>query len=87
MDFGKIDDRLFGGGMYKFLRLIMILSILVAELKLRVSLLLQHSFRRIEFRERLCTMLTAIIATLIDRDLFPVFPAEESMIAVGTEVF
>jgi hypothetical protein len=32
-------------------------------------------------------MLTVIVTTLIDRDLFPVFPAEESMIAVGAEVF
>jgi hypothetical protein len=73
--------------MYKFRRFIMILPILVAELELRASFLLQHSFHRIEFRERLCTMLTVIVTTLIDRDLFPVFPAEESMIAVGAEVF
>lgn len=87
MDFGKIDDRYFGGGMYKFLRLIMILPILVAEFELRASLLLQHSFRRIEFAESLNTMLTVIVTTLIDRDLFSIFPAEEGIIAVGAEVF
>lgn len=40
VDFCKIDGRLFWGRMYEFLWLVMILSVLIAELELRGSFLL-----------------------------------------------
>ncbi len=87
MDFCEIDDRFCGGRMHKFLRFIMILPVLVAELELRGSFLLQNSFRGVGLGNCLDAMLTVIVTTLIDRDLFPTLPAEESMAAIGEEVF
>lgn len=87
MDFGEIDSWFFGGRMRKFLGFIMILPVLIAELELRGSFLLQNQFRRIELGKGLDAMLTVVVAALIDRDLFPAFPTEKSMTAIGAEVF
>lgn len=73
--------------MDKFLGFVMILPVLIAELELGGSFFLESSFRQVELSNRLATMETVIVTTLIDRDLFPVLPAEEGMVAVGAEVF
>jgi len=85
--FCKLDDRLLRAGVHKFLGFVMVLPVLIAEFKLRASLLLQRTFSRVELRKRLDTMPAAVVAALIERDLFPDFPAEERVIAVGAEVF
>jgi hypothetical protein len=65
----------------------MILPVLIAELKLRASFLLQCPFSRVEFREGLDAVLAAIVRAFVERDLFPDLPSKESMVAVGAEVF
>lgn len=73
--------------MDEFLGFVMIFPVLIAEFKLGTAFFLECSFRRTEFGKRLDTMLTVIVATLIDCDLFPVFPTEKSIPAVRAEVF
>ena len=45
------------------------------------------SLRGIELGKRLEAMLTVVVATLIDRDLFPALPTQKSIAAIGAEVF
>lgn len=87
VDSCKIDRWSLRCGMDKFLGFIVIFPVLIAEFKLGTAFFLQRSFRLVEFGKRLDAMLTVIVATLIDRDLFPVFPTEKGIPAVGAEVF
>jgi hypothetical protein len=72
--------------MDKFLGFVMIFPVLIAELELGGSLFLQRSFRRVELGKGLDAMLAVIVAALVDRDLFPAFPAEKSTAAIRAEV-
>ena len=87
MDFGKIDYGFFGCRMLKFLGFVVILPVLVAELELGESFLLQGLFRSVEFGKGLDAVLAVIGATLIDRDFFSALPAKEGMVAIRAEVF
>ena len=87
MDLRKPNDRLLRRRVNKLLGFVMVLPILIAEFELRASFLLQSPFIGVELRESLDAVLTIVVATFIERNLFPDFPAKESVVTVGAEVF
>lgn len=85
VDFSKIDFGIIRLGMVKFVGLVMIFPILIAELKLRVAFLLKGTFSGIKLIEGLSTMRAVIITAFIDSDLFALFPLKEGAIAIRAE--
>lgn len=85
VDFSEIDFWSIWLGMSKFVGLVMILPVLVAELELRAAFLLKNTFSCIELIKCLSTMKAVIIAAFIDSDLFAHFPFKEGAIAIRAE--
>jgi len=86
MDGPQIDGRLFGLREGKFVGLVMVLSVLVGELKLRASFLGQSLFPLVEFINLPDPMGTGIVAALVDGHFFSLFPPEKGVVAVGAVV-
>lgn len=85
VDFSKIDFGLIRLGMVKFVGLVMILPVLIAELKLRTAFLLKGTFSGIKLIKCLSTMEAIIIRTFIDSDIFAHFPFKQGAIAIRAE--
>lgn len=87
IDFCKIYFRLSWRGVYKLMRLKVILSVLIAEFKLWAAGFSKETFSWVKLTEILDTMRAVIITTLIDGNLFAVFPGKEGLMAIGAVVF
>ena len=66
--------------------LVMVLSVLVRELKLRASFLGQGFFSLVEFIDLPYPMGTGIVTALVEGHFFFLFPGEEGVVAVGAVV-
>ena len=86
MDGPQIDGRLFGLRDGKLLGLVVVLSVLVGEFKLRTPFLGQCLFAFVQFIQVPYPMGTGIVAALIDGHFFSLFPGEEGVLAVGAVV-
>ena len=73
--------------MKKFIGMVMILPVLVAELKLGAELITDKTLSRVKLVHGLNAMLAVIITAFIDGDLFTVFPLKEGMMAVWAIIF
>jgi len=87
MDFDKIDLRFIRLRELEFIRFVMVLSILIAEFKLRAKFFLDKAFSWIKLIESLDAMGAVIVAAFIDGNLFTLFPHKECMMAIRAEVF
>ena len=85
MNFREIDFGIIRLGMVKFVGLVMILPVLIAELKLGATFFLKRTFSGIKLINGLSTMKAIIIAAFKDSDLFALFPFKQGAIAIGTE--
>lgn len=85
VDFSKIDFGIIRLGMVKFVGLVMIFPVLIAELKLRAAFLLKGTFSGIKLIKCLSTMKAIIIRTFIDSDIFAHFPFKQGAIAIRAE--
>lgn len=87
MDVAEVYFRPGRGGMLQLIGLVMILSVLVAELKLRAELISDKTLGGVELVYSLDAMPAVVIAAFIDGDLFTMFPFKEGMMAVGAVEF
>lgn len=87
VNFREIDFGIIGLGMIKFVWLVVILPVLIAELKLRTTFLLKGTFSGIQLIKGMSTMKAIIVAAFIDSDIFTLFPFKEGVIAIRAEVF
>lgn len=87
VDFREIDFGIIRLGMIKFVWLVVIFPILIAEFKLRSAFLLKGTFRGIKLIKGLGAMLAVIVRAFIDSDLFSLFPCEEGVRAIRAEEF
>ena len=89
MDGAQIDSPRagFGLGKVKLMGLVVVLAVLVGELELGVSFLSQIPFPVVEFIEIVYAMGAGVVTTLVDGNLFSLFPGEEGVLAVGAVVF
>lgn len=85
VNFREIDFRIIGMGMIKFVWLVVILPVLIAEFKLRAAFFLKGAFRGIQLIKGLSTMAAIIIRAFIDSNLFALFPFKQGAIAIGAE--
>lgn len=85
VDFSKIDFGIIRLGMVKFVGLVMILPVLVAELELRAAFLLKGAFSGIKLIKCLSTMKAIVVRTFIDSDIFAHFPVKQGAIAIRAE--
>lgn len=85
VDFSKIDFGIIRLGMVKFVGLVMILPVLIAELKLRTAFLLKGTFSGIKLIESLNAVRTIIITAFIDGNFFALFPFKQGAIAIRAE--
>jgi hypothetical protein len=74
VDSGQVDGRMLGPGMGKLAGLVMIFPILIADFELGASFGPKGLFLLIELCDLACSMSTPIIATLVDGNLFSLFP-------------
>ena len=73
--------------MLKFIGIVMILPVVVAELKLRAECITDKTLSRVELVHGLNAMPAVIITAFIDGDLFTAFPFKEGMMAIWAIVF
>ena len=73
--------------MLKFIGMVMILPVLVAEFKLRAEFITYKTLSRVKLVHGLNAMLAVIITAFIEGDLFTVFPLKEGMMAVWAIIF
>ena len=76
MDPGEIDGGLIGSGMGQFMGLVMVFPVLVGELKLGTAFFGQWLFSLIELSHPSCPVRSMIIAALVDRHFFLLFPGK-----------
>jgi len=86
VDGPQIDGRVLGLREGNLMGLVVVLSVLVGELKLRTSFLGQCLFPLVQFIHVPYPMGTGIVAALVDGHFFSLFPGEEGMVAVGAVV-
>jgi hypothetical protein len=87
MDIREIDIRFVGSRVKEVAGFEMILSVLIAELKLRTELFPHKAFSRIKLIEGLNAMRAVIITAFIDSNLFTMFPLKEGAVAIRAEIF
>lgn len=87
MDIREIDIRFVGSRVKEVAGFEMILSVLIAELKLRTELFPYKAFSRIKLIEGLNAMRAVIITAFIDSNLFTMFPLKEGAVAIRAEIF
>ena len=73
--------------MLKFIGMVMILPVLVAELKLGAEFITDKTLSRVKLVHGLNAMLAVIITAFIEGDLFTVFPLKEGIMAVWAIIF
>lgn len=73
--------------MLKFIGMVMILPVLVAEFKLRAEFITDNTLSRVKLVHGLNAMLAVIITAFIEGDFFTVFPLKEGMMAVWAKKF
>jgi hypothetical protein len=76
IDSRQVDGGVLRSGMGKLVGLVMIYPILIAELELGASFPHQRLFLLIELSDHAYSMRAPIIAALVDRKLFPLFPGK-----------
>ena len=86
VDAPQIGGRWFGLGEGKLLGLVVVLSVLVGQLKLRTPFLDQCFFPLVQFIDLPYPMGTGIVTALVDGHFFSLFPCEEGVVAVGAVV-
>lgn len=86
VDGPQINGRVFRLREGKLVGLVVVLSVLVGELKLRTSFLGQSLFPLVEFIDVPYPMDTGIVGALVDGHFFSLFPGEEGVLAVGAVV-
>jgi len=73
--------------MLKFIGMVMILPVLVAEFKLRAEFITDKTLSRVKLVHGLNAMLAVIITAFKEGDLFTMFPLKEGMMAVWAIIF
>ena len=86
MNAGQVQERPFEGGGAELSRLEVILSILVAQLELGQTQLLQQPFVPVQGRFLLLVVGAAVVGTFIEGAVRTLFPTVESALAVRTPV-